>query len=133
MKDNINNTPYPYFEVGIIPLVNTMKKYFILMALVIISAIAVAQESATKVQRQGNNFIQTSEKSISAHSEAEDNSTIINYTFTTKDGVGHQLHMSKSGSVYYWKISKKGNEYKVYIKDEKVISQIHNELGFKKE
>ena len=103
------------------------------MALVIISAIAVAQSSATTVQRQGNNFIQTSEKSISAHSEAEDNSTIINYTFTTKDGVGHQLHMSKSGSVYYWKISKKGNEYKVYIKDEEVVSQIHNELGFKKE
>ena len=103
------------------------------MALVIISAIAVAQESATKVQRQGNNFIQTSEKSISAHSEAEDNSTIINYTFTTKDGVGHQLHMGKSGGIYYWTISKKGNEYKVYVKDEKIISQIHNELGFKKE
>jgi len=103
------------------------------MALVIISAIAVAQESATKVQRQGNNFIQTSGKSVSAHSEAEDSFTIINYTFTTKDGVGHQLHMSKSGSVYYWKISKKGNEYKAYIKDENMISQIHNELGFKKE
>ena len=103
------------------------------MALVIISVIAVAQSSATTVQRQGNNFIQTSEKSISAHSEAEDNSTIINYTFTTKDGVGHQLHMGKSGGIYYWTISKKGNEYKVYIKDEKIISQIHNELGFKKE
>lgn len=103
------------------------------MALVIISAIAVAQESATTVQRQGNNFIQTSEKSVAAHSEAEDNSTIINYTFTTKDGIGHQLHMSKSGSVYYWKISKKGNEYKVYIKDKNIISQIHKELGFKKE
>ena len=110
-----------------------MKKYFILMALVIISAIAVAQSSATTVQRQGNNFIQTSEKSVSAHSEAEDNSTIINYTFTTKDGVKHQLHISKSGSVYYWKISKKGNEYKVYLKDEAIVSQIHNELGFKKE
>ena len=110
-----------------------MKKYFILMALVIISAITVAQESATKVQRQGNNFIQTSEKIVSAHSETEDNSTIINYTFATKDGVGHQLHMSKSGSVYYWKISKKGNEYKVYIKDKNMVSQIHNELGFKKE
>lgn len=103
------------------------------MALMIISVIAVAQESATKVQRQGNNFIQISEKSISAHSEAEDNSTIINYTFTTKDGVGHQLHMGKSGGIYYWTISKKGNEYKVYVDDEKTISQIHNELGFKKE
>ena len=103
------------------------------MALMIISAIAVAQSSATTVQRQGNNFIQTSEKSVSAHSEAEDNSTIINYTFTTKDGVKHQLHISKSGSVYYWKISKKGNEYRVYIKDKNMISQIHNELGFKKE
>lgn len=110
-----------------------MKKCFILMTLMIISAIAVAQSSATKVQRQGNNFIQTSQKSIAAHSEAEDNSTIIDYTFTTKEGVRHQLHMSKSGSVYYWKISKKGNEYKVYVKDEAVVSQIHNELGFKKE
>lgn len=104
-----------------------------MMALMIISVIAVAQSSATTVQRQGNNFIQTSEKTVSAHSEAEDNSTIINYTFTTKDGVEHQLHMGKSGGVYYWTISKKGNEYRVYIKDEAVVSQIHKELGFKKE
>lgn len=86
-----------------------MKKYFILMALVIISAIAVAQESATTVQREGNCFY-TEQPAKSEKEKAQPKTT----GFTTKDskGIVRDVYQGSRGGLFYLD----ENNKKVYLK-----------------
>lgn len=98
-----------------------MKKLLLLAAIALISVMtAVGQESHTKVERQGNQFI---EAATSQPAQA------TQFTYTTKDGVEHPIYIMQNGRCYINKVSKKsGKTYKKYL-DEDTCKTICKELN----
>jgi len=77
------------------------------------------------IERQGNNFIQTS--STSASVSKKDIKT--EYTFTDKKGNKYTIHLSSSGKAYIKKTSKKtGKEYKQYVPE---VGKLINPTAYK--
>lgn len=91
-----------------------MKKVF-LMLLILLGSLTAKSE----IIQQGNNFVETTSEKVEV---------VTAYTYTDKNGKVYPIFMSKRGSFYIVKISKKtGKKYKYYLpKDiqEKIKRQI---------
>ena len=99
-----------------------MKKFFIMVALVLGTMTAVANDSTHVVIREGNNFsfAQTQKKGKSE--------TKTEYTFTINDKA-YDVYISGNGRCYIYRVSQKtGKVYKSYLPEE-VARTICNELG----
>ena len=95
-----------------------MKKFLIALVVLIIGA--VGQINA-EVVRNGNTFEVTQ---TTAQSDVQ-----TPYTWKDKDGKTYPIYISKKGSCYIKRISKKtGKEYKYYLPKE-TQEQIRKELG----
>lgn len=100
-----------------------MKKFFIMVALVLgTMTAAVANDSTKVVIREGKNFsfAQTQKKGKSE--------TKTEYTFTIND-IAYDVYISGNGRCYIYRVSQKtGNVYRSYLPEE-VARTICNELG----
>lgn len=97
-----------------------MKKILFILLLLLTVGTTINAQNYT---REGNTFI----SSTGEHSKSE----VIKTKFTWKDSKGNEypVYMSKSGSCFVIKISKKtGKEYKNYLGPE-ISEQICKELG----
>ena len=96
-----------------------MRKSFLIAMLIIASVSASYAQNYTK---DGKTY--KSEKTIKQSSERE-----TGFTWEDSKGIQYPIYMSKSGSCYIKKISKKtGNEYKQYLGEE-VSKDICKQLG----
>lgn len=96
-----------------------MRKLFLIAMLIIASVSASYAQNYTK---DGKTY--KSEKTIKQSSERE-----TGFTWEDSKGIQYPIYMSKSGSCYIKKISKKtGNEYKQYLGEE-VSKDICKQLG----
>lgn len=98
-----------------------MKRLILLVAITLISVItAVGQNSHTKVERQGNQFIET---------KVSQTGTLTPYTYIDKDEIEYQIYVMDNGRCYINKVSKKsGKTYKKYL-DEDTCKTICKELN----
>ena len=88
----------------------------------IIAIVAILICSAnTKTTLEGNTF--KVEKTVK---EKESSATETGYFIEVK-GVKYPILKSKRGSYYYMKTSKKGNQYKAYIKDSTIIIKLNKQ------
>ena len=93
-----------------------MKKLLLLAAIALISVMsAVGQESHTKVERQGNQYIET------ATQQRTQSGKSTPYTYTTKEGVEYQIYILDNGRCYIMASRK-------YL-DEATCKDICNQLG----
>lgn len=83
-----------------------MKKLLLLSALFIVFS-AHAQTKAVK--DASGNYV-TSHKADTTGNKA------TGHTFTSGDGKVYPVYLSARGKLYYYKVSRSGNTYKVYIK-----------------
>lgn len=81
----------------------------IFAALMLLSLSSPAQRQIK--QEANGNFVQVAQK------EAKRDS-ITGATYTTAKGEVFIVYKSVRGNLYYWKTSKAGNKYKVYLKME---------------
>ncbi len=82
-----------------------MKKAIVLLSLIFISLVAISQNA--RMDGSGNYV---------AVKSVQDSAKATGKTFTDSKGIVYQLMQSAKGKLYYTRISKTGNEYKVYLK-----------------
>ena len=83
-------------------------KTFILIAVLSFSLMVSAQN----VVKNGNQFEQITKSKTVANKDS-----ITAYTFKDKKGTVYPVYKSAKGKLYVWKISKKGNKYRYYLKE----------------
>jgi hypothetical protein len=95
-----------------------MKKALILIVFTLMSVMTmVGQTSTTKVERQGNKFVE-----VPAEKETP-------YQYIDKKGIEYPIYvMENDGRCFYYKVSKKGNKSRKYL-DEKHSKNICQEMG----
>lgn len=92
-----------------------MKKFLIVLVVLIIGAVGQIE---AKIVRNGNTF--------STEQTSQDIQTYL--MWQDKDGIVYPIYITKSGSCYVKRISKKtGKEYKYYLPKE-VQEQVRKEL-----
>lgn len=92
----------------------------ILLIMAIVWLLVTAAE-AQNVRKQGNTFIE--------QCDSTKKSTVYetDYVYVDKDGKAYPIYLSKTGSAFIMKVSKKsGKKYRKYLPD--VTNMIHNEL-----
>lgn len=88
-------------------------------------ALCMSVASYANVVREGNTF-----KVEKVNSVNQDTETI--YKWQDKQGIEYPIFITKNGSCYIKRVSKKtGKEYKQYLKKE-IQEQIKKELGYEK-
>lgn len=103
-----------------------MKKYNNPVFIVVIIAMTLAwltamAAHAQNVTRNGNTFVEQVDSSKSQGTKTD-------YLYTDKNGVTDTIYLSKNGSAFIWKTSKKtGNRYRRYL------PKVTEELGTKKD
>ena len=85
-----------------------MRKIFII-AITLIPLLGVAQKI---VKTADGNFRQVKTERVSRKFQ----DTITNQTVIMNDGKKYEIFKSKNNKLYIWKVSKKGNIYKYYLK-----------------
>lgn len=99
----------------------TMKKLFIMAAMLLAFSVNNSSTYAQSVKREGTTFVVSSSRSKSEPIKTK-------YTWKVGD-VEYPIYISASGSCYIIKTSKKtGKEYKQYLPKE-VCAEIAKELG----
>lgn len=88
-----------------------MKKSIILIASLFIIATAQAQTKAVK-DKDGNYT------SVSHRDTSKNPGTPTGHTFTDSKGKVYPLLLSSHGRLFYFRTSRTGNVYKVYIKED---------------
>ena len=100
-----------------------MKKFFIIVALVLGTMTAVANDSTRVVIREGNSFGYMPKAKTPSNPPVE-----TEYTWDIQ-GEKYPIYISSNGRCFIYRISKKSNQiYKWYLPKE-VALQICNELG----
>jgi hypothetical protein len=124
IKEMVANNSTKVFDYLIINSLNKLQMKKLILAIIMMCCF-VGISNAQSVVREGNTF-------TSIKSSTKD--TVENKTqFTWKDSKGklYPIYVSKSGSCYIKRISKKTNkEYKQYLGKE-ISAQICKELGIK--
>lgn len=83
-----------------------MKKLFTVLLL----SITMMSGAQTKVQRQGNVFIEQKDTTF------RNNGTLTKHTYKAKDGKQYPIYLSKNGKAYIVRVSKNtGRQYKQYL------------------
>lgn len=101
-----------------------MKKFFIMVALVLGTMTAVANDSTKVVIREGNNFTMSPSKKETTKVTIEE----TDYTWEIK-GIKYPIYITSNGRCLIYRTSAKtGNVYKSYLPKE-VCLQICQELG----
>lgn len=94
----------------------------VILAIICIALAVCLNVNAQSVVREGNTFSSVSSKSVTQEKKTK-------FTWKDSKGTEYPIYISKTGSCYVKKVSKKtGKEYKQYLGKE-VSAQVCKELG----
>lgn len=91
-------------------MINKSSRIFGITVLILWFLFLSLRSQAQHVVQQGNNFVEQSDSTTSG------GATKTAYTYTDKHGNVDTIYLSKNGSAFIWKVSKKsGKRYRKYL------------------